>query len=84
MDTLVSMRVFGAVAELKSFTAAADRLGLSPAMASKHVMHYSTPGLSLLRAIRLPCVPAPELMQDFDDETARRADKAGNVTPCQL
>jgi DNA-binding transcriptional LysR family regulator len=26
------------VAELKSFTAAADRLGLSPAMASKHVM----------------------------------------------
>lgn len=37
MDTLVSLRVFSAVAELKSFTAAADRLGLSPAMASKHV-----------------------------------------------
>ncbi|NLS19328.1 LysR family transcriptional regulator [Rhizobium sp. P40RR-XXII] len=39
MDTLMSMRVFCTVAELKSFTAAADRLGLSPAMASKHVMH---------------------------------------------
>lgn len=37
MDTLVGLRVFCAVAELKSFTAAADRLGLSPAMASKHV-----------------------------------------------
>ena len=39
MDTLTSLRVFCAVAELKSFTAAAERLGLSPAMASKHVMH---------------------------------------------
>ena len=39
MDTLVSLRVFCTVAELKSFTAAADRLGLSAAMTSKHVMH---------------------------------------------
>jgi DNA-binding transcriptional LysR family regulator len=39
MDTLISIRVFCTVAELKSFTAAAERLGLSPAMASKHVMH---------------------------------------------
>ena len=39
MDTLTSLRVFCTVAELKSFTAAADRLGLSPAMTSKHVMH---------------------------------------------
>jgi DNA-binding transcriptional LysR family regulator len=38
MDTLVSIRVFCTVAELKSFTAAAERLGISPAMASKHVM----------------------------------------------
>ncbi|XUM20032.1 LysR family transcriptional regulator [Bradyrhizobium oligotrophicum S58] len=38
MDTLVSIRVFCQVAELKSFAAAAERLGLSPAMASKHVM----------------------------------------------
>ncbi|WP_332847394.1 LysR family transcriptional regulator [Pseudomonas lactucae] len=39
MDTLLSIRVFCAVAEHKSFTAAATRLGLSPAMASKHVHH---------------------------------------------
>lgn len=38
MDTLTSLRVFCTVAELKSFTAAAERLGVSPAMASKHVM----------------------------------------------
>jgi len=38
MDTLVSIRVFCLVAELKSFAAAAKRLRLSPAMASKHVM----------------------------------------------
>ncbi|MBR0795343.1 LysR family transcriptional regulator [Bradyrhizobium jicamae] len=38
MDTLTSMRVFCLVAELKSFVAAADRLNISPAMASKHVM----------------------------------------------
>jgi DNA-binding transcriptional LysR family regulator len=39
MDTLVSIRVFCAVAELKSFAAAAERLAMSPAMTSKHVMH---------------------------------------------
>jgi DNA-binding transcriptional LysR family regulator len=39
MDTLLSMKVFRLVAELKSFAAAAQRLGISPAMASKHVMH---------------------------------------------
>ena len=42
MDTLTSLRVFCAVAELKSFTAAASRLGLSPAMASKHVTHLES------------------------------------------
>lgn len=39
MDTLLSIRVFAAVAEAKSFTAVADRLGLSAAMTSKHVQH---------------------------------------------
>lgn len=39
MDTLTSLRVFAAVADFKSFALAADRLGLSPAMASKHVQH---------------------------------------------
>lgn len=39
MDTLISMQVFRLVAELKSFVAASRRLGLSPAMTSKHVWH---------------------------------------------
>lgn len=38
MDSLISLRVFIAVAELRSFTAAAAQLGMSAAMASKHVM----------------------------------------------
>ncbi|MEX3949875.1 LysR family transcriptional regulator [Paraburkholderia sp. EG287B] len=42
MDTLLSMRVFCMVAEHKSFTVAASRLGLSPAMASKHVLHLES------------------------------------------
>lgn len=42
MDTLLSLRVFCTVAEIKSFTAAGLRLGLSPAMVSKHVMHVES------------------------------------------
>jgi DNA-binding transcriptional LysR family regulator len=42
MDTMTSLRVFCMVAELKSFAAAAKRLNLSPAMASKHVMHLES------------------------------------------
>lgn len=37
MDRLLSLRVFVAVAEAKSFTAVADRLELSAAMTSKHI-----------------------------------------------
>lgn len=39
MDTLVSMRVFAAIAEAGSFAVAADRLGISRAMASKHLQN---------------------------------------------
>ncbi|MGH1414035.1 MAG: LysR family transcriptional regulator [Pelagimonas sp.] len=39
MDTLRSLRVLAEVAELKSFSAVAERMGLSPAMTSKHVQH---------------------------------------------
>lgn len=42
MDTLTSLRVFCAVAEARSFTVAARRLNLSPAMASKHVQHLES------------------------------------------
>lgn len=37
MDTLMSLRVFREVVERNSFVAAADKLGISTAMASKHV-----------------------------------------------
>ena len=39
MDTLVSMKVFRHVVEAGSFVAAAERMDISAAMASKHVMH---------------------------------------------
>lgn len=39
MDTLLSLRVFVAIAEHKNFSAVAERMGLSPAMTSKHVQH---------------------------------------------
>ena len=39
---MISLRVFCMVAELRSFAAAAKRLDLSPAMASKHVMHLES------------------------------------------
>lgn len=39
MDTLRSMQVFRRVVEAGSFVTAARRMNLSPAMASKHVMH---------------------------------------------
>jgi len=39
MDTLTSMKVFAAVVDTGSFAAAADRLDMSRAMASKYVAH---------------------------------------------
>ena len=39
MDTLVSMKVFRHVVEIGSFVGAAERMEMSAAMASKHVMH---------------------------------------------
>src|SRR6266850_6301259 len=39
MDTLLSMKVFRQVVESGSFVAAAERLNLSKAMTSKHLMH---------------------------------------------
>ncbi|MFK7859571.1 MAG: LysR family transcriptional regulator [Granulosicoccus sp.] len=39
MDTLQSLRVLAAVAEHKSFAFVSSRMGLSPAMTSKHVQH---------------------------------------------
>jgi DNA-binding transcriptional LysR family regulator len=39
LDTLLSLQVFAEVAERKNFSAVAERMGLSPAMTSKHVQH---------------------------------------------
>ena len=39
MDTLLSMKVFRQVVECGSFVGAAERLSLSTAMTSKHLMH---------------------------------------------
>jgi DNA-binding transcriptional LysR family regulator len=39
MDTLVSMKVFRHVVEVGSFVGAAEKMDMSAAMASKHVMH---------------------------------------------
>jgi DNA-binding transcriptional LysR family regulator len=61
MDRLTSLRVFRDVVESGSFTAAAERLGISPPMASKHVaqlekslgarlLHRSSRHLSLTEA----------------------------------
>lgn len=42
MDTLLSLRVFAAVAEHKSFAFVAERMNLSPAMTSKHVQYVES------------------------------------------
>src|ERR1700733_9692941 len=39
MDTLLSMKVFRQIVESGSFVGAAERMSLSTAMTSKHVMH---------------------------------------------
>ena len=39
MDTLLSLRVLSEVAEHRNFSVVAERMGLSPAMTSKHVQH---------------------------------------------
>ena len=49
MDKLTSMKVFTAVARLGSFSAAADELGISRAMASKYLNHLESKlGIRLL------------------------------------
>ncbi len=42
MDTLTSLKVFREVVELKSFNAAAKKLGISTAMASKHIANLES------------------------------------------
>lgn len=85
MDTLTSIRVFSAVAELRSFAAAADRLDISPAMASKHVMHLeqrvasrllnrTTRHVSLTEAGALYLEQARQLLEGLDEAEAAVAE----------
>ena len=87
MDTMTSLRVFCTVAELRSFAAAAKRLDLSPAMASKHVMHLesrlgnrllnrTSRSVSLTEAGALYCAQARQLLEGLDEVEA----VIGNVT----
>ncbi len=81
MDTLISMRVFRAVVELESFVRAAERLELSPAMASKHVMHLerqlgarllnrSSRHLSLTESGRVYFDQCREMLDSLDEVAA--------------
>jgi DNA-binding transcriptional LysR family regulator len=87
MDTMTSLRVFCVVAELRSFAAAAKRLNLSPAMASKHVMHLesrlgnrllnrTSRHVSLTEVGTLYCAQALQLLEGLDEVEAA----IGNVT----
>ncbi len=84
---MTSLRVFCVVAELRSFAAAAKRLNLSPAMASKHVMHLesrlgnrllnrTSRHVSLTEVGTLYCAQAVQLLEGLDEVEAA----IGNVT----
>lgn len=83
----MSLRLFCTVSELKSFTAAADRLGISPAMASKHVMQLenrlgtrllnrTSRHVSLTETGRLYFNQAKQMLEGLDEVEAA----IGNVT----
>lgn len=82
MDTLASLRIFVAVAELKSFAAAAARLRLSPAMTTKHVQHLearvgarlfqrTSRKVSLTEAGALYLAEVRPLLEGLDEAEAR-------------
>ena len=84
---MTSLRVFCVVAELRTFAAAAKRLNLSPAMASKHVMHLesrlgnrllnrTSRHVSLTEVGTLYCAQALQLLEGLDEVEAA----IGNVT----
>lgn len=77
MDTLTSIKVFRQVVESGSFVAAADRLDMSTAMVSKHVMHVekrlgvrvlnrSTRSLSLTEAGRVYYERCKTILDDLE------------------
>ncbi len=78
MDTVLSMKVFRQVVESGSFVGAADRLSLSTAMASKHLMHLekhlatrllnrSSRSLSLTESGRLFLERCKVILEEVED-----------------
>jgi hypothetical protein len=83
METLESMRAFARVAELGSFTRAADELGLSRAMVSTHVRRLERRfGLKLLNerpaGRGLPAVPTTRHCRCVFAENRRSRGKPGS------
>lgn len=89
MDNLLSLRVFVAVAEAKSFAAVANRLGLSAAMTSKHVQHIeaevgarllnrTSRSVSLTEAGATYLIAVRPLLEGLDEAGARLAQSTLN------
>lgn len=87
MDTLLSLRVFAAVAEAKSFAAVADRMEISAAMTSKHVQHIeaqvgarllnrTSRRVSLTEAGAIFLASVRPLLEGLDEASARLAQSA--------
>ncbi len=94
MDTLLSMRVFRRVVEAGSFVAAAEQLGLSAAMASRHVAHLerhlgarllnrSTRHLSLTESGTSYFESCRSMLDDLDEAEAA-VSQAGSAPRGQL
>ena len=94
-DRLNEMRVFAQVVEAKSFSAAADKLGMSKSLASRHVsaleralsvklLHRSTRKLSLTEAGALFYEHCARIVQEAELAEQRltrtQSDPAGLVT----
>lgn len=90
MDSLLSLRVFAAVAEAKSFAAVADRLDISAAMTSKHVQHIeaevgarllnrTSRSVSLTEAGAIYLAAVRPLLEGLDEAGARLAQST--ITP---
>ena len=89
MDSLLSLRVFAAVAEARSFAAVADRMGLSAAMTSKHVQHIeaevgarllnrTSRSVSLTEAGAIYLAAVRPLLEGLDEAGARLAQSTIN------
>ncbi|MFM0738268.1 LysR family transcriptional regulator [Paraburkholderia xenovorans] len=82
MDTLVSMKVFRHVVEVGSFVGAAERMTMSAAMASKHVMHLEQQlGARLLNRTTRRVAPTEAGREYYErlSQVLTELDEAGQV-----